>query len=1271
MSVRQGQTYSPVVDRGWALVTRILAPSAQQLATPPPHVAMLKAIELSGFKSFADKTRFEFPPGVTVVVGPNGSGKSNVVDAIKWVMGTQSAKSLRGKEMTDVIFNGSGARGPQQAAEVTMTLDNQNGLLKFDSPQVHITRRVYRSGEGEYLINRQTCRLRDIRELLAGTGIATESYSIIEQGKVDALLQSSPKDRRLIFEEAAGISQFKTKRTEAARRLDRVDQNLLRLSDLVDEVENRLRSVRNQAGKARRYRDYAVRLEELRTNVGIADWQRVTRRIESLDAKSVAQQKKFSESQALAAREESLLASLESAIEDSSDALRELQAGSLASREQMVSRQSAIAEGANRSGELLHETLGYKRQISAMSVRADGATQQFRESGQLLVSARHKLAGAADTLKKKQAELEAAESRFSGTKESIQQLHASEIAATNVSSTLVSKLQVLRSQQASTIAAHEKCQAEHGQLAKSFANARDQLEECLAHKQESAQATEAAKLRLQTSQEQSVEQQRKIARTRKKLNQLERQETRISERVAVLQELERRREGYSSGVKAVLEQAQAATDGPLNDIRGVVADLLRVDVDLAPLIEIAIGEWAEYLVVTSSDRLLDWLQTDPTAIRGRVGFLQLDIRKIATALDRIDLSGEAGVLGRASGFVETDGDLEPLAQQLLGRTWLVDSLQTAVQLTGSVGRGLNFVTSDGQLLGADGRLIVGPRLASAGLITRASELRAGRDQLAELERQCKVQAKLFERQEGELDHHQAELRTTESEFAVLNKQFEALQQQSSTVQAKFEEVQQRQQHVELELKSLTDQTHVAAEEIATLDRDHDAAQQQCEKIQKQLDQWQQQLAPLESLAEELRTEVADARVVAATCEQKAEILQSQLQQLQRDQQERADAVEEVRQRLESRLLQQQTAELEILRAEQVVARLALERESLAQRVHQAIVVHNRQRNERAQRRKQLQRQQKTLGDLQNEIGRLEAATDKLQLERETLRERLRDDYGTDLSEAALKAPTAEEIENRREIEDEISDLRSKVNSIGAVNLDALEELDGLEERFQQLSGQYRDLVESKAALEKIIQRISIESRQLFVATLEVVRGHFRELFRRLFGGGEADIVLEEKEGDGQGDVLESGIEIVACPPGKEMRTISLLSGGEKTLTCVALLLAVFRSKPSPFCILDEVDAALDEANIGRFTSVLGEFLSSTQFIVITHSKKTMSGANTLYGVTMQESGISKLVSVRFDDVSEDGRILPVAKGLQKQGLQKQDGTLASLEGPAIEPRRAA
>ena len=362
---------------------------------------MLKAIELSGFKSFADKTRFEFPPGVTVVVGPNGSGKSNVVDAIKWVMGTQSAKSLRGKEMTDVIFNGSGARAAQQTAEVTMTLDNREGLLKFDSPLVHITRRVYRSGEGEYLINRQTCRLRDIRELLAGTGIATESYSIIEQGKVDALLQSSPKDRRLIFEEAAGISRFKAKRTEAARRLDRVEQNLLRLSDLVDEVESRLRSVRNQAGKARRYRDYSVRLEELRTNVGIADWQRVTRKIESLNAKSVAQQEKLSESQALAAQAEEALLTLEQTIEDHSDALRELQAVSLASREQMVARQSAIADGASRHDELQHETIGYKRQISAMSVRADGATQQFRDTGQHLASAQHELAEATETLERK------------------------------------------------------------------------------------------------------------------------------------------------------------------------------------------------------------------------------------------------------------------------------------------------------------------------------------------------------------------------------------------------------------------------------------------------------------------------------------------------------------------------------------------------------------------------------------------------------------------------------------------------------------------------------------------------------------------------------------------------------------------------------------------------------------------------------------------------------------------------------------------------------
>jgi chromosome segregation protein len=606
-------------------------------------------------------------------------------------------------------------------------------------------------------------------------------------------------------------------------------------------------------------------------------------------------------------------------------------------------------------------------------------------------------------------------------------------------------------------------------------------------------------------------------------------------------------------------------------------------------------------------------------------------------------------------------------KRLLGHTWLVDRLSTALRLSQSSGRGLEFVTSDGELLTSDGTLVIGPRLAAAGIMSRRSELRACNEQVAVLETQLTHSTVARARLEHQCAQHEAFLASSVAAYAELADKLADCRQLSATNRAQLERVTRECERVEAELRTAEERIAALGSEMDAVNSQRANAEAAAEQLQARFDILGEDLAKRREQHARLQAEAIEQQVAAAKCEQRVEMLRQQMSAAQRNRQERDRAMSDARARLQ--VQQNQLTELDhsMLLHRQALADLFLLKEQYMHELTQQVVSVDELRHDRNRLAEHVRNQRQQLTSLQTQQHKLEVAINRRRHELQTLCERMQDDYGIDLAICApstagqpheLAQPGASGQPgalttgqrdpvtdvasqpapfDRDAAEREIASLRDQLNHIGAVNLEALDELEQLESRFGQLSDQYRDLVEAKASLERITQRINADSRQLFLATLETVRGHFQELFRRLFGGGEADIVVDDAE-----DVLECGIEIVARPPGKEACSISLLSGGEKTLTCVALLLAVFRSKPSPFCVLDEVDAALDEANIGRFIAVLREFLSFTQFVVVTHSKKTMSGADTLYGVTMEESGVSKRVSVRFEDVSEDGQISTAA-----------------------------
>lgn len=1194
---------------------------------------MLKALEIIGFKSFADRTRFEFPPGITVVVGPNGSGKSNVVDAIKWVLGEQSVKSLRGREMADVIFNGSGGRRATNAAEVTLTFDNSKHLLAIDTPEVHITRRVYRSGEGEYLVNRNPARLRDIRDLLSGTGMGTQAYSVIEQGKVDVLLQSSARDRRVIFEEAAGISRFKLRKVEALRRLERVEQNLLRLSDIVDEVDNRLRSVRTQAGKARRYKEHTDRLQELRTQVGMVDWKRLSDRLAQFESELQSLGDQRGAAAAEAERFEAELIEIDARTGEINEGIREAEAQIATNRERIAAAESTIDHERSRGADLEQEIARYRRQLVALSTRAGDLQQQLQDTTAELQSAEENHRDTAKRLVEAERGLTEVMASLDQLRGENEQRRAKYMQQMRLAAALGNETSALESQVASASAARMRCADRIADLDKTLDLLQRELDELRRRRSEAAQEAEEQAESLSAAKDQLAQCEQQQAARQDELTELRRRHSGAAERAAVLDELVRRHEGLSAGVKEVLGRAANPSDSVFRSVCGLVADVFHVSVEAAPLVEIALGQIAQHVVVNQSTELLNFLQTDSSRLGGRVGFLWLDANPGNPAGPEIDLTGRPGVHGRGDQFVETEPRFAGLAKRLLGRTWFVEKLAHAMQLAHSGGDRLTYVTLSGELLEPDGTLTVGPRNASSGLISRRSQLRALQSQLAELQATIDATQETVTRLGEQIAVQEClvERRLTEHQMAV-----DALAEHRVAITAAEER------------RSQFDQQRAAlAEELQNAEQQHATALQRLGESQDKRRQLDSGLSEMESSLTQLGQQIdrlegqrvaagratTEIKVELAKCEERLRNLQARMKQFEETRQERHRAIDEARERLAECIDRSEVSQRGILQAEAEIADLYLRKETFAARTIELINEREAFHEQRTARASEIQKINGRVRKLEEKIHAADLAANEVRHERNGLADRMREDYGIEL--AGLEHdPTVEEQHQREEVQREIEELRQKINNLGNVNLEALDELDQLEGRYTTLADQFRDLSEAKGALAKIIDRIDTDSRRLFSETLNTVKGHFQQLFRDLFGGGHADIILEENV-----DILDSGIEIVARPPGKEPRSISLLSGGEKTMTCVALLLAIFRSRPSPFCVLDEVDAALDEANIDRFTKVIQGFLTWTQFIIITHSKKTMTCANTIYGVTMQESGVSKQVSVRFEDVSDDGHIL--------------------------------
>lgn len=1267
---------------------------------------MLASLELFGFKSFADRTTFQFAPGVTAVVGPNGSGKSNVVDAIKWVLGDQSAKSLRGKEMTDVIFNGAAGRKPTNCAEATLTFDNGSGFLPTSDDQVRVGRRLWRNGDSEYLLNDQVVRLKDVRDLFLGTGAGASAYAIIEQGRVDQILQANAVGRRAVFEEAAGISRYKGKRVDALRRLERVEQNLLRLTDIVDEVEAQLHATRTQAAKAAKHREVSKEHDRWWLGLAADDFRHITAQLATLETELSEKQKQLDELASAQAEFDTELGGLDSQLALADDDRRAAERRSSSSRETIAAHEATAKYQSDRLEELEGELVRLRRQLTLLSTRAMEANGELEHNARVLASSLAEHAQREAALQLMRPELEELSRRTDTDR--------AQIASDR-------KLQLERLRQVSE--AEKRIAGLTGELdnlGTSIEAAQSRLDatqqeskeaERIAADRAAALAEADAAVRVRQGRTADLHAAReKLARDRESLSAematLRERKSATAARVAVLADMQETGEGFGIGVREILRRARSLGEAPWNRIYGTVADVLDVELDDAPLLEVALGERAQFIVVEDFESLIPYLERSSAKLSGRVGFLsdrglpgdeepdlsgvryieaypktindsgdrsedpeQPEQKKPLTGRAANDLRGLPGVLRRADELVRPSSRMPHLAARLLRDTWVVESLAAAICLARGHGRGQRFVTLSGALLDADETLVVGPLRAESAVVSRRSELQRLRSELSAIDAAIEQAALRGDTLAASQASLTASLSIAESEVRTVIDRFNRAKSETSEAERHVRQLAESREQIAAELAELARRHDSLSERIDQTTCERDAASADLETLETGISHALAAVADLERQHAAIAQRRATEQVEFAKAEERLASLRQAVERLERESKQRAAQLAEAVRRLDVALDQRSEITRHLLTTQSKRAEALVEVESFAGHVRQAVARHDDLKQRRAayaERESRLRSRRRETIDARHAA---ELSIRELRQRLNTLEARMQEDYGRSLSDVAEEGHTAIALwleeraqaqsgevagvaessagesvsspqssvvlppfsEVRPELEATVERLRKKLKMMGAVNADSLADLDELEERHTRLSAQLQDLVEAKRTLEDVIRRINAESKRLFAETFESIREHFRDLFRKLFGGGEGDIVLEDPN-----DILECGIDIVVRPPGKELRSLSLLSGGEKTMTCVGLLLAIFKSRPSPFCLLDEVDAALDEANIGRFVNVLKEFKQTTQFIMITHRKPSMCEADVLYGVTMEQAGVSKRLNVRFDDVADDG-----------------------------------
>ncbi|MBI5396411.1 MAG: chromosome segregation protein SMC [Verrucomicrobia bacterium] len=1242
----------------------------------------LKSLELVGFKSFAEKTRLEFLPGVTAIVGPNGCGKSNVSDGLRWVLGEQSAKALRGGEMADVIFSGTDGRKPIGMAEVSLTIaEIKPGELapvagvQLDYGEVTITRRVFRSGEGNYFINQTPVRLKDVQQLFMDTGVGRAAYSMMEQGRIDQILSAHPEDRRAIFEEAAGITKFKTQKKEALRKLEYTEANLVRVTDIIREVKRQIGSLQRQAGKARRYKELLDELKGLDCRLSRHRLDEMEAAVNALQTDVAALDATIAAATRVVEQGEAQTGQQRHALEQHELEIARTTQQQIETRSEIERSQSRIQFNNERIVEFETLIAKYSEDITVAEHKLAGQQAALAALEEQLKALASAVAERAAALKAAQDAVAALDAQLAAAEQATRETESSIIEVESGASKLRNELSSLDIQQRNASLRLERLGTEKAQLAERQARVQSGREEQVRHLYEQKAALDKQRQELTTAEQVLLQANANLKQLSAAAATEVRSIAEVKSKLEILQQLERDYEGYSSGAVAVLRNATAA-DVPAGALMSALAQCIQVEPQYAAAIEAALGHHLQAVVVrdtASAEKILGALRDRQL---GRASLAPLDLHRAAPP--QLELKPE-GALGYAVEQVRCEDALRPLLWSLLSRVVIVPDLAAALRLVGQ-SADLEAVTPRGEFVSRHG-ILSGGTESAAGILTRKTQIA----ELSELLQRLQQQTTQTQAQQQAIGNEAVEaekqLASTRGEIHSREVRIATQEGELNAVEKEMAELGHKLETVEWELNQLAHQGTGDAARKSQIQQEVAASEQRETELRHQLLAHRQQTGQFQAERQRRLDLVTEAKIALAT------------------EQQRHDGVAAAKAPVEARIAElRELAEgrrREIAGYHDRIGRLRHEIAEAEKAVEAGVA-----RRDELQRQFTGQQEQRQLfvariAQLEEEVraGRKKADEEKekrsaleLQLAEkrmgiQNLKERVARQYHAnldDLPPEVLKITIADQGQAQTTtltpeetsqaglapdwtaIEQQVGEMQQRLDAMGPVNLEAITEYDELEQRHQFLTQQHDDLVKSKDDLLKVIAHINTTTKKLFSETFENIRTNFQEIYGELFGGGKANLILLDEN-----DPLESGIEIVARPPGKQLTSITLLSGGEKTMTAVALLFAIYMVKPSPFCVLDEMDAPLDESNINRFLNILRRFLKQSQFVLITHNKRTIAMADVLYGVTMEESGVSKIVSVKFTRRGDDhGAARPMDHFESEGEMERSKVTLAPEPEPA-------
>ncbi len=1183
----------------------------------------LKALEIQGFKSFPDKTVLSFGEDITAIVGPNGSGKSNISDAIRWVMGEQSTKALRGGKMEDVIFGGTAVRKQQGFAEVSLILDNSDHIFPLEESEVMVTRRYYRSGESEYYINRRSVRLKDVNELFMDTGLGREGYSIIGQGRIDEILSVKSGDRREIFEEAAGISRFRHRKEEAERKLERTQENLVRITDKIDELELQVEPLRQQSEKAKKF---LILRDELR-GLEISLW---LDQLEKIRAGSIKTLSDYENALRQKGEVQQQVEQLYAAAETFSAQMREKDVEAEGVRFQMMQRE-ADANGLENAIAVLKTNIQnnlenrdrIQRELEQQEGRADSIAAQIGERQARLEELDGQAAGLRKELAHRQDQASSA-SRSAGViaqeLEQLRQKEAVENASAAEAKALISAL----------AAAAQEVLDRDETVRQELSAGEERLNEAEETRRQAAQELDQARedrdslqniisgytLRLESRQ-------RKAKEAEERHVKLQMEDNALNSRIHMLSEMEKMYEGYSKAVKLVMGESKK---GQLRGIHGPVAGLIHVPDAYTVAIEIALGGAMQHIVVEREEDGKTAIQFLKRRDGGRSTFLPLTSMRPSEFRDQ-GVRSEPGFVGLGSELIQFDPKYEKVFSNLLGRTVVAEDMDKAIAMARKYSYRFKIVTLDGQVLNPGGSMTGGSVSRSAGILSRANELERlaqQREGVArqpadaarareEPRREATATAYEMETAQAQQRRHEDDILKLEERLGHLDTQLADLKKQRADQKGELELLQTRSAQIEAD-------TRAARARVESLEGAAAALRAEAEgKVKGQSDAQERAAAIGEAIAE------LNMRLAALEAESQA-VRQSmtELEQLRRDlsgdKAEREQMLTQFQEKNDS--LEQEIGEKE--RQLQIIRRENGERQETIARINDEKLALEAQRN---QADKDARDRNSALLGLEREVSVLEQKKAAAAMEEKNLLDKLWETY--ELSHQAAMAQRVE-LESVPKAQRRVGELKKSISSLGNINLDAIEEFQRINERYTYLTDQRDDVLKSKKELEGIIADITEEMRAIFAKQFAILNEAFQQTFVELFRGGKATLELEDPE-----DILNCGIEIKVQPPGKALKVLSLLSGGEKAFVAIALYFAILKVRPTPFVVMDEIEAALDDANVVRFAHYMRQMADKTQFIVITHRRGTMEEADVLYGVTMQEQGISRMLTINLNDVEKE------------------------------------